>query len=161
MAIELAIGFASAFEAISGGTPSLDVRNNQKVIGLDDATIEGVIFRGVLSSAYQSGSNATLKVRGYAATATTGNARIRISFEAQSGQDIDSDGFASTVEANAAADATSGKYFEATFSTLSNANMDTIAAGDMFRLKVERVGNDGTNDTMTGDFQLVSWSITQ
>lgn len=150
---------ARSFEARAGGSASLDERNRQKAIGLDDATVEGILFSAIMPIEYLTGSNATLVVRGRSASATTGNTRLRISFESQP-QDSDADSFATALSGNAAADATSGIEFSASF-TISNATLDGAAPGSSFRLKIERVGDDGTNDTMTGDFQLRSWYLSQ
>jgi hypothetical protein len=37
--------------------------------------------------------------------------------------------------------------------------IDSLAAGDRFRLKVFRNADDATNDTMTGDAELVAVEV--
>lgn len=155
MAIELALGLAQSFESVVS-TPSLDVVNSQKYIGI--ATGEGAVFKARMSSGYASGSNATMKVWGRS-TATSGTLKLRVSFEAQVAQDTDSDGFASQVapDADPTVNATSGIPYDTTW-TLDNTELDAVAAGGWFRVKIERIS---TGDTMTGDFQLGGWAITQ
>ena len=60
--------------------------------------------------------------------------------------------FQAAVEANGAASATSGQL---TVTTLTLTALDGAVAGDAFRIAVTRVANDGTNDTMTGDAELL------
>lgn len=155
----LASARAASFQSLTGA-PTLDERNAHKVISFRDANTDGAIWEHAgLATAYASGSNATLTVRGYSKTATTGAVRLQASIEKQSGQDIDADGFATAVAATATVAGTSGIYFEHSI-TLANADLDTIAAGDGFRIKIERLGSDGA-DTLTEDYQLSSWLITQ
>jgi hypothetical protein len=161
MALFIAIP-AEAYMAIAAGSPELKERNGHKVIGFDAAAVESVTFKAVIPSTYASGSNVTGKVRWLATSATSGNVRTRLEFERvnTAGTDLDADSFATAVEANAAADATAGKLFEASF-TLANADLDAVAAGDAVRIKVSRVGTDGTNDTMTGDAELYDLTFSQ
>jgi len=144
---------ASEFESATAGSPELVRRNNHLVVGLDAAAVESFVCKNRMPLDYNSGSNVTGTVRGIAASATSGAVRVRLEFEACGAQDFDSDGFASAVEVtSSAASGTNGVLFDAVF-TLSNSNMDAVAAGGLFRVKISRVGSDGA-DTMTGDFQV-------
>lgn len=153
---------AECYMAIAAGAPELKERNGHKVIGFDAAVVESVTFKLALPGSYSSGSAVTCKVRWLATSGTTGNVRTRVEVERCNvgGTDLDADSFATGVEANAAADATAGKVFEASLS-LANADLDAAAAGDAIRIKVTRVGNDGTNDTMTGDAELYDITLSQ
>jgi hypothetical protein len=150
------------FEAITAGSPELVSRNNHKFIGFDAAAIESIVLSFRMPDDYATGSDVTGKVTMVAASATTGNVRVRLEFEriADGAFDVDADGFATAVEANAAADGTSGETFNASF-TLSNANLDGVQPGELMRVKVSRIGNDGTNDTMTGDAQFKDLVLSQ
>lgn len=148
---------APSFEGISGGSPELVSRGSSgghKLIGLDAGAVEGFCVRGRMPGAYSTAANLGIAVNGHFAAATTGNARIRVSLERiDSSLDIDADSFDATQEVNVAATGTAGQPVSATFS-LPNSDVDGVQPGEAFRLKVERVGTDGTNDTASGDFQV-------
>lgn len=144
-----------AFERATAGSPELMERNGHKVVAFDAATVETLEFQRRMPSAYLTGSNLTVTVTMFAASATSGTVRVRLEWEyiAPGTFDIDADSFDTAVEVNATADSNSGDSFAAVF-TLANSDIDDQAAGGMFRLRLSRVGNDGTNDTMTGDAQF-------
>lgn len=79
-------------------------------------------------------------------------ARVRIEFE-RGVTDADSDSWDTATEANVAADGTSGNR---TTVEITCTNIDSIVAGDPFRVRIGRVGTDGTNDTASDDMELVS-----
>lgn len=147
---------------IVAGSPELVSRNGHLLVGFDAAAVETVEFPYHLALSYVTGNNATGVLTMLAASATSGNVRARVAFEyhAPGAFDFDADGFAADQEVNASADSVSGESFTATW-TLSNANMDGWAAGGKGRVRISRVGNDGTNDTMTGDAQFDHFEITQ
>jgi hypothetical protein len=91
-----------------------------------------------------------------ASTATSGNCRWGVQFE-KSGTDLDTDSFdGAGTEAHSAANGTSGIE---TVTEITATAIDSLAAGDRFRLKVFRNADDATNDTMTGDAELVAVEI--
>jgi len=65
--------------------------------------------------------------------------------------DIDSDSFDTATEANLTVSGTSGI---ATTVTVTCTAIDSLVAGDPFRLRLSRVGNDGTNDTLSDTWQF-------
>lgn len=152
----------TTFDRVVTGAPELKARNGHLVVGFDAAAVETIEKRFWLPSDYSSGSNVTGTVVMVATSATTGNVRVRLEFEriALGAQDLDADSFATADEANATADATNGETFASTH-TLSNADLDGAAAGDMMRVRISRVGTDGTNDTMTGDAEFIALILTQ
>jgi hypothetical protein len=150
------------FDAVVAGSPELVARNRHLLVAFDAAAVETIELRFRLPTDYVSGSNVTGTLTMFAASATTGAVRCRVAFErVQAGaHDIDADGFATAVDATSAtADATSGESFTCSF-TLSNANLDGAAAGDVLRVQISRVGTDGA-DTMTGDAQFLDLVLTQ
>jgi hypothetical protein len=146
------------WEAV-GGTPpasaaaTLDTRNGHVVLDFDADTNESSYFSSSLPTHY-GGGNVACKLHWMATSATSGNVRWSAAFERleANGPDLDSNGFQTAVEATAAANGTSGKL---TVTTLTLSALDGAAAGDAFRIAITRVANDGTNDTMTGDAELV------
>lgn len=148
----------AVWEAV-GGTPpaasaaTLDTRNGHVVLDFDADTNESSYFSSVLPKHY-AGGNIACKLHWMATSATSGNVRWSAAFERleANGPDLDSSGFQTAVETTAAANGTSGKL---AVTTLTLTALDGAVAGDVFRIVVSRVANDGTNDTMTGDAELV------
>ena len=72
-------------------------------------------------------------------------------------QDIDSDGFAAVQSVdNTTVPATSGNVDVVSIAFTDGAQMDSVAVGESFRLKVTR---DAASDTATGDAELVKVEI--
>jgi hypothetical protein len=136
---------ASAFATI-------DTRNSILVLEFDAATQESAAFIGVVPEGATITSGLTVRLWWMADTATTGNVRWGVSFE-RTGTDNDSDSFDTVTEATGAANGTSGIE---TLTSITATAIDSLAAGDRFRLRVARIAADATNDTMTGDAQLVA-----
>lgn len=130
----------------------LDTRNSIACLAYDAALVESGVFVGVMPEAASLGSGLIVRLHFMMATATSGNVRWRVAFE-RCTTDLDADDFATAVEANGAANATSGII---TTAAITVTTIDSIAAGDLFRLRVTRVGNDATNDTASEDAQLVA-----
>jgi len=131
---------------------TLDTRNSVLVLDYDDATVESAVFVGQIPEGADLSSGISVRLYWMATSATTGNVRWRAEFEAD-GTDLDSDSFDTATEATGAANGTSGIE---TLTTFTCTTIDSLAAGDRFRLRISRVGNDGTNDTMSGDAELVA-----
>jgi len=152
------------WEAI-GGTPpassaaTFDVRNGHVVLDFDADTNETSFFSSVLPKLY-AGGDLACKLHWMATSATSGNVRWSAAFERleAAGPDLDADDFQTAAEANGAADATCGKL---TVTTLTLTALDGAVAGDAFRIAVTRVANDGANDTMTGDAELVAVELVE
>ena len=136
----------------SGGA-TFDVRNNIACFDFDDTTGESVIFTGVLPRNY-AGGGITVYLHWAATSATTGTGGWLVAFEriGDGQQDIDSDGFASNQTVTAVTvPATSGHVDITNVAVSDGANIDSIAVGELFRLKVTR---DVANDTAAGDLEL-------
>jgi len=131
---------------------TLDTRNSALVLDFDDATVESAVFVGRAPEAASFGSGIVVKIDWMATSATTGNVRWRAEFE-RGTTDLDSDSFDTATEATGAANGTSGI---ATTTDITCTTIDSIVAGDRFRVRISRIGNDGTNDTMSGDAELVT-----
>lgn len=135
----------------------LDSRNSIVVLDFkDSATNEYAVFLGVLPRNY-AGGGLTVTLHWMGASATSGNVVWDTSIERMN-TDEDSDSFASAQTATGAANGTSGIITATAITHSSGANMDSLAVGEPFRLKVLREGDSGS-DTMTGDAQLVAVEI--
>jgi hypothetical protein len=133
---------------------TLDTRNNHPVLDFDTTTQETAIFSGVLSPAY-AGGGLIVEVWWAATSATSGTIGWDVAFERidESSLDIDSDSFASAQTITAATvPGTSGQVKKTSVTVTDGANMDSLAAGEAFRLRVRR---DVANDTATGDAELL------
>lgn len=154
------------FQALANEPPTsnyatLDTRNAQPCLDFDASTDESAIFSGVLPRHY-SGGGLTVALLWAATSATSGTCRWSVAFERQAdeAQDLDSDGFATANTAGATAPGTSGalQYTEIAFT--DGAQIDSLAIGERFRIKVIRDadGTSGTDD-MTGDAELFAVEI--
>jgi hypothetical protein len=133
---------------------TLDTRNSIAVLDYDDAATESAVFVGILPEAAALGSGLIVSLRWMATTATSGDVRWSVAWE-KSNTDLDSDSFDTATAATATANGTSGIV---TVTNITCTTIDSLAAGDLYRLRVQRVGGDGA-DTMTGDAELVAVEI--
>jgi len=136
---------------------TLDTRNSIAVLDFDDAAVESTTFVGVIPEGANLSSGISARIHWMATTATSGNVRWRVEFE-DAGTDNDSDNFDTATEGTGAANGTSGIE---TATAITCTTIDSIAAGDQYRVRVSRVGNDGTNDTMSGDAELIAVELRQ
>lgn len=152
----LAIFSPQANEPPTSAYATFDVRNGILVLDFVDTTIsEAAIFRGTLPANY-AGGGLTLDIYWMATSATSGDVVWGGSIErAQSGgTDQDSDSFATEQLSTAVTtNATNGIKNKSTITFSSGANMDSLAAGEPFRLKIARKPADA-GDTMTGDAEF-------
>lgn len=151
----LLIFLPSAAEFPSSNYATFNTRNNHLVLEFDTTTQETCYFSAVMPRSY-SGNGVTPYVHWAAASATSGTIGWDISFEriGSAQQDIDSDGFATAQTVTAATvDGTSGNVSVTNVAISNGANMDSVAAGEAFRLRIRR---DVSNDNATGDAQLLA-----
>ena len=136
------------------------VRNMHPILEFDDSTDEYAVFEGVMAPHYDGGG---LTV--YAAvvfetdTNTDHEAQLEISFEriGDAQQDIDSDGFAAVNDMTCTVPATCGNTEVGSVAFTDGADMDSVAAGELFRLKV---GCDTSDSDFSDDCQLMRvWAV--
>jgi hypothetical protein len=147
-------------EPPSSNFATADLRNGHPVLDFDAATDEDAIFTSLLPRHY-AGGGLTVTVIWGATSATSGNVIWNSSIERleDEGTDTDADSFA-TAQASAAVacPATSGALQYTTITHSSGANMDSLAAGELFRIKITRDANNAS-DTMTGDAELFAIEV--
>lgn len=132
-----------------------DTRNNIPVLDFDATTEETILFGDALPDHY-GGGGITVDVWWMATSATTGAVVWGGSIERENagGTDLDSDSFATEQLASAVnTDATSGKGNKSTITFTAGANMDSLVAGEPYRLKIARKPADA-GDTMSGDAEI-------
>jgi hypothetical protein len=138
-----------------------DVRNGLLVIDFDAAVDESAVFVDVLPPTY-GGGGLTVKIRWMASTATSGTTRWLAAIERhQRGtDDQDVDSFAAAQAAGTAAAGVSGSEVETVITLSAGANMDSLAVGERYRLKITRDADQSTGtDDMAGDAELVQVDV--
>lgn len=131
---------------------TLDTRNGHPVLDFDGATDEEAVFTGYLDGAVYDGGGLTLDLYVMFTSATSGNARWQAGIERMdAGLDLDADSFAAFKSAAGNPNATTGIWTKATITFTSGAEMDSVVAGEPFRLKIRRDadGTSGTDDVTT------------
>jgi hypothetical protein len=151
---------------------SVDLRNVHLVLDFNDATAQSAVFSSILPRNYAGGGvtvtivwmggsaglllAAGQPVRDVITPLATGSVKWNAAFERhQAGtDDLDTDSFATAQTAAGAAPTTDGSTQYTSIAFTSGAQMDSLAVGESFRLKITRDAGDGT-DTMTGDAELL------
>jgi len=155
--------FLAVFTPLNNEPPAsnfatLDTRNSVPVLDFDDTTDESAVFGGVLPAHY-AGGGLTVTLVWMATSATSGGVSWDVAIERHQDDafDIDSDGFAAANNSGSATTASATgeqQYTDITFT--DGADMDSLAAGESFRLKVTRDANGTTaTDDMSGDAELI------
>lgn len=132
------------------------VVQNREYMAFDAATVEAMYTAAFHMPAAYTGSG-TLKVDIYyaMASATSGKVDFEICVEAiTSGDAVDTDSASSFDTANAANETVPGTAGYMSKLTITLTNKDSVAAGDMVRLKLERDADDATDDTASGDARV-------
>lgn len=147
--------FTAESARLGTGTPGfLDMRNNHPLVSL--GTSDEFTLGAVLPRRY-GGGGITVYIHYAMATATTNNVEFTTSFErvGDGSQDIDSDGFATGVAgSDATVPGTSGFVDIYSIAHTDGAQIDSIAVGEYFRLRVQRSTPSGTD--ASGDAQVVA-----
>ena len=138
---------------------TLMVRNDHAAVAFDAATDETAYFAGVMPRHYAAGG-VDVNLVWLADTATTGNTKWNVAFERHQGDttDLDTDSFAAAQTVTVGTNATAGAPNYDTVSFTDGAQMDSVAAGESFRLSIARDADDA-GDTMVGDAQLIRVEI--
>jgi hypothetical protein len=133
---------------------TLDTRNSIAVLDFDDASTESAVFVGIMPEGASLGSGLIVNLDFMATTATSGNVRWSVAFE-RCNTDLDSDSFDTATAATVAVASTSGVV---AVGSITCTAIDSIAAGDLFRLRVQRLGADSL-DSASGDIELVAVEV--
>lgn len=135
-----------------------DVRNAHPVLDFDDTANEAAVFSGVMPARY-GGGGVTIDLYWMGTSATSGSSYWEAAFErlVPDDQDLDADGFAAAQAANGAANGASGKLTKTSITFTDGAQMDSLGAGEPFRLKINRHA-DHESDDMVGDAELL-WIV--
>lgn len=136
---------------------TIDLRNAQEVLDFDGTTNEATRFSSILNRAY-SGGGLTVICHVAATSATSGDVIFTAAIERRN-TDMDSDSFASAqTSAATTVSGTSGITVPVTITLSSGANMDSLAAGEPFRIEIIRNAASGS-DTVASDVELTCVEI--
>lgn len=147
-------------EAPSSAYATIDLRNLHFVLDFDDTTEEAAVFSGILPRNY-GGSGITIYIHYAMSSAESGDVIWTAAVEriGDGQQNIDSDGFASSQSSGAiTVPGTSGLVDVCTIAFTDGAQIDSLAVGEAFRLKISRDA-DNASDTATGDAELLAIEI--
>jgi hypothetical protein len=138
-----------------------DERNDRNVLDFSDAADEYCYFVGKLADNYDGGG-VDVTIYFMMSTATGSNVELAVAFEKlTTGEDYDSDSFAAEQTTTEAVPGTSGHMdMGGAISFTDGAQMDSVGAGDLFRLKVKRKGSHA-NDTASGDLELLAVDVVE
>lgn len=143
-------------EPPSSSYATLDTRNGYLVLDFDADADESAIFRGFMPRHY-AGGGVTVTVGWMASSATSGTISLDVAFLSvtDDADDLDTKSFATAKNANPTTASASGEVDYVTIAFSNGSEMDSVAAGEMFLLKVTRDANGTTStDDMTGDMEL-------
>lgn len=167
----MASGDSLCFFPAEAGIPpaanyaTLDVRAGSGVIvpvlDFDDTTDETIYFKGLMPLHY-AGGGVTVTVHWMATSATSGTISLDVAFMSvtDDADDVDTKAFAAVNNANPTTASATGEVDYATVTFTDGADMDSVAAGEVFFLKVTRDADGTTStDNLSGDMELVAVSI--
>jgi hypothetical protein len=151
------------FTALHGEPPAPDfatpdLRNFHPVLDFDDTINESIVFTAVMPQHY-GGGGVTVYLHYAMTSAVAGDIDWDAAFERiGDGQlDIDADGFAAVNSVDGTTvPGTSGFVDIVSIAFTDGADMDSVAVGESFRLKVTR---DAVNDSASGDAELLAVEI--
>ena len=147
------------FTALNNEPPAadyatFDTRNQHPVLDFDAAANESAVFSAVMPRNYAN-SGVTVYLHYAMSTAEANDIDWDAAFEriGDQQQDIDADGFAAVQSVdNTVVPGTSGLVDIVSIAFADGAEMDSIAVGEGFRLKITR---DAASDTAAGDAELL------
>lgn len=144
--------YPTGYEPPASNYATLDTRNAHTVLDFDGSTDEEAVWTFQLPSHY-AGGGLSVDIFCSFTSATSGSVRWQAAIERMdlSSLDIDSDSFASFQSAGGSAPGTSGRIIKVTVAFTDGAQMDSLAAGELGRLKIRRDadGTSGTDDITT------------
>lgn len=130
-----------------------DTRNAHPVLVFDGSTDWEAVFTAILPRNY-AGGGLTVNCHVGFASATSGSGRLQADIERMdaSSLDTDADSFTGSFQSvGVTAPGTAGQIVVGAITFTSGAQMDSLAAGEPFRLKIRRDadGTSGTDDITT------------
>ena len=141
-------------EPPSSNYATLDTRNSRPCLDFDATTNESAVFSAVMPQHYAGTTGVTVYIHYAMSSAEADTVDWDAAFELVGDQDLDVDGdsFAAVNSTdNTTVPGTSGLVDIISIAFTDGADMDSVTAGDGFRLKVTR---DAASDDAAGDAEL-------
>ncbi len=150
-----------AIEAEENGTAQRAIRANRWVLAFDDTTDETAEFTAYMPDTY-AGGGITVTLIWQSEDQTTGAVVWDVALKSVSddADDLDTKSFAAANSVTATTASASGECDYATVTFTDGADMDSIAAEELFEIQINRDANNGSDD-MTNDAQLKMIVITE
>ena len=146
----------------TSNAPTFDTRGTHLVLDFDDSQDETCYFAGVMPQHYAGTTGVTVTVVWAATSSTTNGCQWEVAFERlqdeNSNSDLDTPGFAAVNAGNGTAPTGGAGQLQYTAITFTDgADMDSVVAGEAFRMSINR--DTGYGSDMTGDAELVRIEI--
>lgn len=152
--------FPAENEPPSANYATPDLRNGHPTLDFDGSTDEEAVFTKIMPSNY-GGGGVVVRTWWALTSVTSGDFRVQVGFERMDAAlDIDADSFAAFQSAGGVAPGTSGFPVAVSVNFTNGAQMDSVVAGDLFRLKIHRDA-DGTSgtDNITTDAEFLGGEV--
>jgi len=136
----------------------LDTRNQHPILAFDDTSNWDAVFTAIMPQHYAGTTGLTVYIH-WAHVAVVNDVDWDVAFEriGDQVQDIDADGFAAVQSAdNQTVPGNSGDVDISSIAFTDGAQMDSIAVGEAFRMKLTR---DASSDTAVGNAQVLTLEI--
>ncbi len=133
---------------------TLDTRNQHPVLDFDATTNESAVFSAVMPRNYAGTTGLTVYIHYSMSSAVANTVDWDVAFERIGDQqlDIDADSFAAVNSVdNTTVPGTSGFVDIVNITFTDGADMDSVAVGELFRIKITR---DAVSDDGAGDAEL-------
>lgn len=142
--------------------PTEDVTTDRIYIPFDDTTVEACLFQGIMPQGYDSGQTLKLDLYYYMASAVAGKVDFDVSVEAISDGDAINMGTTKSLDsANSANETVNANTGYPGVLTVTLTNKDSVSVGDLIRIVIERDADDATDDTATGDCNVLAARLYQ
>ena len=144
----------------SASYATLDHRNLHPVLDFDAAADESAVFSEVLDG--YAGGGLTVEIGYYMTSATSGDVVLTAEIEriGVGVLDIDADSFAAANSVTDTVPGTSGTMGIATITFTDGADMDSLADGEAYRIRITRDA-DNVADDATGDLELAYVKVSE
>ena len=134
-------------EPPSSAYATLDIRNQHPVLDFDKDTDESAVFSAIMPQNYSAATGVTVYIHWTGTTTTGGDVIWDVAFErVGTVLDVDGDSFAAVNSVTDAAGNPTGIMSIASVAFTNGADMDSVATGEKFRMKITRDANNGSDD---------------
>lgn len=134
---------------------TLDTRNSIAVLDFDGAADESALWVSIMPEGASLASGLKVRIHWMATSATSGDVMWSAEFERMT-TDLDSDSFDTATTGISTTSGTSGII---TVTEITCTTIDSVVAGDAYRLRVKRLGSNGSDTMNSTDAELVAVEV--